>query len=54
METTKLRDRSIKRKQPALKPLQKLFVGDAIGQANRKRQPPTLAKLEFIKKENKS
>jgi hypothetical protein len=49
METTKLRDRSIKRKQPRLKPLQKLFVGDAIGQVNRKKQPPTLAKLEFTK-----
>jgi hypothetical protein len=50
MDKSSLKDRSIQRKQPEMKPLQKLFVHAATNHANRsKRQPPTLANVKFTK-----
>jgi|HubBroStandDraft_3_1064219.scaffolds.fasta_scaffold86568_2 hypothetical protein len=54
MDTNKPKDRRINRQRPRLNPLQKLFVGVAIGQANRsKKKPPSLAKLDFTSKKEK-
>jgi hypothetical protein len=48
----KLVDRSIFRKQPKMKPLRKVFVSAASTAGfRRKRQPPTLAKVEFTQQE---
>jgi hypothetical protein len=54
MDKSKLKDRSIFRKQPKMPPLQRLFVSVATGHANRsKKQKVSVAPMQFTTKQEK-
>jgi hypothetical protein len=55
MAKRELEDRNIVRKQPKLKPLQRMFVGFSIGHTNRsKRLKVSVAPMQFTKQEKKN
>jgi hypothetical protein len=54
MDTIKLKDRSIFRKQPKMQPLRKVFITAASSAGSRKkRHQPSLPKMQFTNKQEK-